>query len=133
MQTPARILLVDDDPDFVEITGAALRAGGYEVTAVSAVDAAMAAAAASPPDLVVTDLMMERLDSGFSFVRRLRAVEALARVPIVIVSAIGRTRGYDFAPRGPADCADMGADAFLEKPVPPALLLATVRQLLAGR
>lgn len=128
-----RILLVDDDPDFLAICGRILRGAGHEVVEAHASGEALEAAAAAAPDLVITDLMMERMDAGFTFVQRLRACPGLEAVPVIVVSAIARQRGYDFVPRGEGERERMGVAAFLEKPVEPAALLDAVRKLLPAR
>ncbi len=124
------IVLVDDDPDFLEINARVLESAGYRVLRFAEPQAALAHMAAERPDLVVTDLMMCALDSGFSFSRQLRADPRLRDLPVVIVTSIASRLGLDFAPLGPGDLQAMGADAFLEKPVAPDALLATLEGLL---
>jgi CheY-like chemotaxis protein len=85
------------------------------------------------PDLVVSDLMMEQFDAGFSFARQVKADERFGGVPVIIVTAVSRHLGLDLSPRSAEDLAAMGADAWLEKPVDGARLLATVRDLLRRR
>ncbi len=82
------ILVVDDDPDFVEITRLVLRAEGYEVRSASSGDAALRAMAHEPPALVVLDVMMASVLDGLDLARRLSADAALARIPIVMVSSM---------------------------------------------
>ncbi len=74
------------------------------------------------PDLITLDVAMPRLD-GFETVARLRADEATAGIPIVMVSA--RAQGNDLA-RG----AELGVDAYVTKPFEPDELVATVRRLM---
>jgi CheY-like chemotaxis protein len=127
----AKILLVDDDLDFLEINRLLLEAEGYRVVCHAEAEDAFRALAADPPDLVITDLMMGRLDSGFSLARRLKADPRFAAIPVLIISGIARERGYDFSPNRSGDLAAMPADAWLEKPADPPRLLETVRTLLA--
>lgn len=122
------ILLVDDDRDFLEMNRGVLEARGYRVRCASDPRAALAAAEAERPDLVVTDLMMDRLDAGFSLARSLK--ERFADLPIVLVTAASVQRGFDFRPRGEVDLAAMHADAYFDKPVDPAELVARVAGLL---
>lgn len=120
------ILLVDDDPDFLEQNREVLAAAGYRVSCFS--DPGQALQAGGRPDLVISDLMMKALDSGFSLAR-----EAKARypgIPVILVTAASSQRGFDFHPRGPEDLRAMNADAFFDKPVDPLALIARVRQLL---
>jgi len=126
------ILLVDDDKDFLELERRILESRGYHVTCFSDAMAALAALHTDPvtPSLVVTDLMMTRLDSGFTFARALKADPRTARLPVIIVSAVSSQKGFDFKPRTAADLQAMGADAFFDKPVAPEALLAKVQELL---
>jgi len=123
------ILLVDDDGDFLEMNRNVLEARGYRVRCASDARAALAAAEADRPDLVVTDLMMDRLDAGFSLARSLK--ERFAGLPVILVTAVAVQRGFDFRPRGEVDLAAMHADAYFDKPVDPVALTAKVGELLA--
>ncbi len=135
MPAPARVLLVDDDPDFLEMERAIFEGEGYEVTGFSDPKAALAAleaaAEAERPGLVVCDLMMRALDSGFSFAGALKADQRFCRIPIIIVSAIASQKGFDFHPRTAEDLAAMHAEAFFDKPVQPRALIARAQELLA--
>jgi DNA-binding response OmpR family regulator len=123
------ILLVDDDRDFLEMNRGVLEARGYRVRCAADAQAALAAAESERPDLVVTDLMMGRLDAGFSLARSMK--ERFADVPVILVTAASVQRGFDFRPRGAVDLAAMHADAYFDKPVDPAALTARVEELLA--
>jgi CheY-like chemotaxis protein len=82
------------------------------------------------PALVLTDLMMSTLDSGFSFSRAVKEDPRFADIPVIIVTAIGARRGFDFSPCTGEDLADMHADAYFDKPADPEKLLAQVETLL---
>jgi CheY-like chemotaxis protein len=124
------ILLVDDDLDFVEMNRRVLEAAGYRAQAAHDPDEALKHMAADPPDLVVTDLMMKDLDSGFAFSRRIKQDPRLSHVPVIIVTSVSSQLGFDFHPRTPDDLAAMHADAFFDKPVAPGALLEKVKELL---
>jgi CheY-like chemotaxis protein len=126
--TPRSILLVDDDRDFLEMNRGVLEALGYRVRCASDPKAALVAAGAERPDLVVTDLMMDRLDAGFSLARAVK--ERHPGVPVILVTAVAVQRGFDFRPRGELDLAAMHADAYFDKPVEPGALSAKVAELL---
>jgi len=129
------IVLVDDDRDFLEMNASILASRGYAVRSFAGPQEALAAIRSgepgSRPSLVITDLMMSALDSGFSLARALRTDPRFADVPVIIVSAVASQKGFDFHPRTAADLAAMHADAFFDKPVDPAALLAKVEELLA--
>ena len=131
-RTPLRgpILLVDDDPDFLEMNRSILASRGFAVVCRSDPRTALADLESLSPALVVTDLMMSALDSGFTLARSIKADPRFSRVPVIIVTAVARQKGFDFHPRTPADLAAMHADAFFDKPVDPAALVAKVEELL---
>jgi len=125
------IMLVDDDRDFLEINRGLLEARGYRVICFSDPDEALAAVKRERPDLVLTDLMMKNLDSGFSLARAIKSEPALAAIPVILVTAVASQRGFDFNPRTREELAAMNAEAFFDKPVSPVALVAKVEELLA--
>jgi len=126
----ALIALVDDDRDFLEMNRGVLQARGYQVQCYTDADAAWAGIRTRQPALVITDLMMRTLDSGFSLARRIKSDPQLAGVPVIIVTAAGAQRGFDFTPRSREELQAMKADAFFDKPVAPRELIAKVEELL---
>jgi two-component system alkaline phosphatase synthesis response regulator PhoP len=128
-----RILLVDDDVDFVEMNRRILEARGYCVEGAYNTQEALARMPAFRPHLVITDLMMQTLDAGFSLARRVKEDPQLHNVRVIIVTSVTSSMGLDFRPRTAEDLAAMHADAYFDKPVAPQLLLAKVQELLAER
>jgi CheY-like chemotaxis protein len=126
----AAIVLVDDDRDFLEMNRSVLEARGYGVSCYSDPEQALSAIRASRPALVITDLMMKDMDSGFSLARALKSDESLSGVPVILVTAVASQKGFDFRPRTAEDLGAMNADAFFDKPVSPAALVAKVEELL---
>jgi CheY-like chemotaxis protein len=125
------VFLVDDDADFLELEKRILAAGGYETACFSDPREALSAMTGTTrPALLVTDLMMMTMDSGFTLARAVKSDPRCARVPVVIVSAVGSQKGFDFHPRTADDLSAMSADAYFDKPVAPDALLAKVRELL---
>ena len=128
-----RILLVDDDVDFVEMNRRILEARGYCVEGAYNAQEALVRMPAFRPHLVITDLMMQTLDAGFSLARRVKEDPQLRNVRVIIVTSVTSSMGLDFRPRTAEDLAAMHADAYFDKPVAPQLLLAKVQELLAER
>jgi CheY-like chemotaxis protein len=119
------ILLVDDDAVFIEAVSAVLE-GRYEVrTAVNGSEA-LAAVAAAPPDAVVLDVMMDHLAEGFDVARALKGDERTRRIPIVMLTGVDEV--YDM--RMEIGDSWRPYDRYLEKPVLPERLLATLDELL---
>lgn len=123
------ILVVDDDPDFLAMTQDVLQAAGYRVACESGPAAAQEAMKREKPRLVITDLMMKALDSGFSLARAIKQEPRYSGVAVIVVTGVAAKLGFDFAPRHAAELAAMQADAFLQKPVLPGELLAKIAEL----
>ncbi len=121
---PATILVVDDEPDLVDLLAYNLEREGYAVLTARDGLRALDLAIAHAPDLVVLDVMMPGLD-GLGVARRLREHATLRHVPILMLTAL---EGPDDQVRG----LDVGADAYLSKGVPIPVLLSQVRALLRG-
>jgi DNA-binding response OmpR family regulator len=103
-----RVLVADDDEDIVDLLRMNLAAGGYEVEAAYDGEQAWEAVLASPPDLVVLDVMMPKMD-GLEVLARLRAEPRTREVPVVMLTA--RTTDTDVWQGWQA-----GADYYLTKP-----------------
>ena len=126
----AVVLIVDDDQDFLDMTRIILEAGGFRVASACDPDTALDMMMEERPDLVVTDLMMQTMDSGFSLSRKIKENPRWRDLPVIVVTAVGSRLGYDFVPRNPDDLTAMHADAFIEKPISPEELLAKIADLL---
>ncbi|WP_199514669.1 ATP-binding protein [Nucisporomicrobium flavum] len=118
----AHILVADDNGDMRAYLARLLAGEGWRVETVSDGQAALEAVRREPPDLLLTDVMMPRLD-GFALVRALRRDEATRTLPIVMLSA---RAGSESGVEG----LDAGADDYVVKPFTAAELLARVRSNL---
>jgi len=128
-----KVLVVDDDPDVLEQQCLVLAAGGFEVVSARGVEEALEIADREVPDCFVVDLMMEHTDSGARLARALRRDPRFAAAPIVMLTSVVRDVGFEFS-RNPKEVLEwMKADAWLDKPAPPAQLLATLRRLIDER
>ena len=125
------ILLVDDDDDFLDINRHILEPNGYRVTCANDPQTAWQRLTDETPALVITDLMMSSLDSGFSFARQIKQDPRFRNLPVIIATAVSSQAGLDFTPRTPDDLAAMNADAYFSKPVNPKQLLESVAKLIA--
>ena len=121
----ARVLLVDDDPDFIDLAAMMLRGAGAEVrTAPSVLRASAVLDSPWQPNVVVTDVAMPEED-GFVLLRTMRAAfsERGRRVPIIAISAYG-------APEDHAKATRAGFDVYLQKPVDPLRLTSVVAEVI---
>lgn len=114
-----RILVVDDHAGSRRALAELLEEERYEVATAADGAEALAAVAADPPDLIISDVNMPHAD-GFSLVSGLRERSALEDLPIILISAT------DDATRR-VSALDLGADDYLPKPLDPEELLARVR------
>jgi DNA-binding response OmpR family regulator len=122
----ARILVVDDEVDVVRMVVRTLEARGHTVDIARDGETALAMINASPPDLVVLDLNLPRLD-GMEVCRQLRAGEATKRIPVVMMSAA-------YVSLVDAEVgAGLGADEFVMKPFVRETLIRNVERLLKLR
>ena len=118
----ATVLVVDDEPDLVELIQYALETEGYRVLTASDGVAALQTAEAEKPDLIVIDVMMPRMD-GLALTEQIRERAALRLTPILMLTA--RTEERDEIAG-----LDAGADDYLPKPVSPRRLVSRVQALL---
>ena len=123
----ARILVVDDDPDFVEILRWVLQTHGYQVETAPDGDTALRLAQSSPPDLMVLDVMMSSVLDGVHVAHELSEhLDLPHRIPVIMVSSIADS---DMAAMFPTD-EYLPIDGWLSKPVQPERLLEIVSRLL---
>lgn len=117
-----RILIVDDEPNIVVSLEFLMKREGFETAVAEDGEAALEAIAARPPDLVILDVMLPKLN-GFDVCRRVRAEPRWRGMKILMVTARGRetevTKGLG-----------LGADAYVTKPFSTKDLVAQVKQLL---
>lgn len=121
-ERPRRILVVDDHPDNIQVLRARLEAKGYVVDEAYDGQDALEKIHASPPDLVLLDVMMPKID-GFEVARRMKADRTLPFIPVIMQTALDST---DSMVQG----LDAGADDYIAKPINFRELDARVKSLL---
>ena len=129
--TAPRILLVDDDEDFLYQHKIQLEHAGYQVTTATTRAEAEALAAEVKPDLAILDLMMEQHDDGFVLSHHLKRL--LPGLPVILVTAVTAETGLNFTPASGAERSWVGADAMLAKPIRFEQLKGEVERLLRNR
>ncbi len=125
-----KVLLIDDDPDFVLANRIALEAKGYKVLTASDGPSGARTAVEEKPDLIIVDLMMEELYAGFALVEQLAADHATEGIPVVMVSGVTTETGFrvDQDDKAPSW---LHVKAFLNKPIDPIELADRVASFLA--
>jgi DNA-binding response OmpR family regulator len=126
----SKILLVDDDPDFVEATRTVLESALYEVIVACDGDEGLAKVQEERPDLVLLDIIMPTQD-GFHVCEKLKSDPELWDIPVIMLTSLSQRIG-DTA-YSVQDGMMLEADDFIDKPVRPGELLARVARLLAQR
>ncbi|HEX5580476.1 MAG TPA: diguanylate cyclase, partial [Gemmatimonadaceae bacterium] len=118
----ARVLIVDDHEDNVELLKARLEARGYEIVTATDGQQALDAVAHEPPDLILLDVMMPVVD-GIEVARRVKADASLPFIPIIMQTALDATESK-------VEGLDAGADDYITKPINFAELEARINSLL---
>jgi two-component system phosphate regulon response regulator PhoB len=121
----ARILVVEDEEDLLELVRFNLAREGYQVQGLARGEEALRAVRAQPPDLLLLDLMLPGMD-GLELCRLLRADAATRALPIVMLTAKGEESDVVAG-------LELGADDYITKPFSPRVLLARVRAVLRRR
>ncbi len=117
-----KILLVDDEPDILEIVGYNLRNEGYQVfTAANGIEA-VKSAKKNIPQLILLDIMMPEMD-GIEACEKIRKIKSLDNVIISFLTA----RGEDYSQVAGFDA---GADDYITKPIKPKVLVSKIKSLL---
>jgi CheY-like chemotaxis protein len=124
------ILLIDDDPDFTAMNKLMLESKGYRILCANDPREALKKMAEEKPSLVITDLMMQNLDSGFAFSRQMKEDPQFKDIPVIILTSVNSQHGFDFHPRSPEELSAMHADAFFEKPIVSKAFLKKVEELI---
>jgi two-component system alkaline phosphatase synthesis response regulator PhoP len=127
MEKKAKILLVDDDIDFVEATKIVLESKPYEVIVAHEGDEALRKAREENPDLILLDIIMPVKD-GFTAAGQFKKDPQLSKIPVIMLTSYSSRRGETSIPvsRG----LELEAEDYVEKPISPEELLSRVEQYL---
>jgi len=121
-----KILIVDDDPAFVESTKRLLEANSYEVISASSGKEGFEKAKRQKPDLIIIDVMMETWSAGLDLGSKLQEDEETKHIPRILLTAVGIQ-----SPLEPMSSPEaLGVRTILQKPVKPDDLLGAVRSAL---
>uniref|UniRef100_A0A7C6A8N7 Response regulator n=1 Tax=candidate division WOR-3 bacterium TaxID=2052148 RepID=A0A7C6A8N7_UNCW3 len=119
-----RILLVDDEPEMLEVNSVLLQSYGYEILQAKDGLAALEMINHNPPDLILLDLMIPGID-GIQLCALLKHNKNLKKIPILVLSA-------RFSEDDKKTAKTAGADGYITKPFEPQTLLAKIEELLAS-
>lgn len=117
-----RILIIDDDPDIVELIKKRLEANDYKVETSEEGFSGLEAIRRNPPDLIILDVMMPKLD-GFHLCRMVKFDERFGHIPIILLTARHKKEDKQIG-------EEVNADVYITKPFDSDQLLLAVKKLL---
>ena len=121
-----KVLMIDDDPEFVEATTNLLEAKGYEVDSAPNGPEGFKKAKAIHPDIILLDVMMMTQSDGFDTALAMHKEESLKGTPIIIITGIRKAMNLPFGFEPDEDW--LPVKAVLEKPIMPDVLLSTIEK-----
>ena len=127
MEKRPKILLIDDDVDFVEATKTILESEPYEVIVAYEGDEGLRKAREENPDLILLDIIMPVKD-GFTAAEQLKKDPQLSQIPVLMLTAFSSKGQETSIPRSRGFALE--TEDYIEKPVTPAELLSRVKQYL---
>ena len=129
MNTPRKLLIIDDDPDYVAGIKSILESAKYAVDVAYNPKDGFQALQTKPYDLLLLDIMMGRGAEGVALARKIRKDAKLKDIPVLIITGLREQIAFLF-PGQPVHPHFVETDELLEKPVEPKLLLEKVSTLL---
>ncbi len=123
----AKILLIDDDPDFIEATRTVLESVPYDIVVAYDGDEGLVKVQEERPDLILLDIIMPTQD-GFHVCEKLKSDPDLWHIPVIMLTSLAQHIGS--TSYSMQDGMMLEADDFIDKPVRPKELLARVARLL---
>ena len=112
----SKILIIDDDADMVEAIKIVLESKGYKVISANEGDAGYKKAETERPDLIILDVMMKTKDQGFQVSYKLKNHPELSKIPILMLTSVGRETGFRFNKETDEDY--LPVEEFIEKHFP---------------
>jgi len=131
MSSKGKILLVDDDQDFLDMSTAVLKNHGYEVFTATSGQEGLMRVRTEMPDAIILELMLEKHDTGFLFCQKIKTDPLFKEIPILMVTCVAEKTGHRFSLKD--DGYWMKTNDYLEKPVKPEVLLERLDTLLKNR
>jgi CheY-like chemotaxis protein len=129
MKATKRILIVDDDIDFVEATKIVLEKSGYNVDTCLSAEACLETLKTSTPDLIIMDVMMETDHSGFDLCREIKRNLKTKDIPVLMLTAVDEKYPMNFGSAA-GDESWLPVEGYIDKPVEASVLLERINKLL---
>ena len=128
----AKIMIVDDDPDYIDVVKTILEREQYTVVTAGDKAEGMEKIRAEKPDLAILDVMMNAWQDGFEMSRQLKKDPQFKNMPVLMLTAVENRTGIGFKSTA-GDPTWLPVDVFLDKPVEPDVLLFEVKKLLSNK
>ena len=128
----AKIIIVDDDPDYINVVKTILEREQYTVVTAGDKTEGMEKIRAEKPDLAILDVMMNAWQDGFEMSRQLKKDPQFKNMPVLMLTAVENRTGIGFKSTA-GDPTWLPVDVFLDKPVEPEVLLSEVKKLLSNK
>ncbi|MHC4562814.1 MAG: response regulator [Planctomycetota bacterium] len=129
MSDAAKILIADDEQECIDFVRESLADTPYEVLAAHDGEEALKVARQQAPQLIILDVQMPKL-GGFEVFGQLKADDALAAVPVIMLTGIAERMGFQFSKDEMGEYMASEPEAYLDKPIEPIVLKQTVKRLL---
>ena len=127
MVRQAKILVVDDDPVFVQATKAVLESKNYQVSTAFDGDEGLQKVQGERPDLIILDIIMPTKD-GFTVCEQLKGDPQYSKIPVLILTSFAEKKGETSIPV--SEGLTLEAEDYIDKPVSPDELLSRVEKML---
>jgi two-component system cell cycle response regulator DivK len=124
-----KVLIADDEADVHAFVQVALEDDGHQILDAEDGEAALEQARAEAPDLVILDVQMPK-KNGFEVFAELRGNEGTKAIPVIMLTSVSARTGIPFGKRDMGDYFGSEPDAYIDKPIDPETLRATVNKLL---
>ena len=128
----AKIMIVDDDPDYINVVKTILEREQYTVVTAGDKAEGMEKIRAEKPDLAILDVMMNAWQDGFEMSRQLKKDPQFKNMPVLMLTAVENRTGIGFKSTA-GDPTWLPVDVFLDKPIEPEVLLSEVKKLLSNK
>ncbi len=127
------VLIVDDDPDFVETMEIILQGNGYETRTARNGEEAFKKVRDKIPDIILLDIMMKTKTDGIWVSEKIRAEEDLKKIPIIMITAVNKdSEMAKFNLGQEKDMEYMPVNVFMEKPIEAKDLLREIKKLIGN-
>ena len=128
----AKIMIVDDDPDYINVVKTILEREQYTVVMAGDKTEGMEKIRTEKPDLAILDVMMNAWQDGFEMSRQLKKDPQFKNMPVLMLTAVENRTDIGFKSTA-GDPTWLPVDVFLDKPVEPEVLLSEVKKLLSNK